>query len=104
MESEATEPQFRTFAELLTGPLARILRECGLSRGVHPDEFLDIQDFGRRIGIGIGRDQRNRIRDYMIRNGVGVPNGRSRAALGSEFIGAMRELAPEQHSERQKVA
>ena len=78
--------------------LSRVCRDCGLSRGVCPDEFLDIQDFGRRLGIG--RDQRNRIRDCMIRNDIGVANGRSRAALGREFIEVMRELAPEQHSER----
>jgi len=100
MDEPARIPE--TMAQTLLDGLARVCRDCGLSRGVHPDEFLDIQDFARRIGVG--RDQRNRIRDHMIRNGVGVPNGRSRAALGSEFIRAMRELALEQHSERQKVA
>ena len=78
--------------------LSRVCRDCGLSRGVCPDEFLDIQDFGRRLGIG--RDQRNHIRDCMIRNGIGVANGRSRAALGREFIEVMRIMAPKQHSER----
>lgn len=78
--------------------LSQVLREAGLSRGINPTETQDVKDFARRIGMG--RNRRDAVREHLIREHIGIPNGRSRVCTGAEFLDAMKFLAPDQHSER----